>query len=64
MIYVTYAMPEEAPRGALPAGCEAVVTGIGKVLAVSQLAMALLREPAEMVISVGFCGGLNGTPGS
>lgn len=62
MIYLTYAMPEEAPRCTLPAGCEAVVTGIGKVLAVSQLAKALLREPAEMVISVGFCGGLNGTP--
>lgn len=62
MIYVTYAMPEEAPRGSLPTGCEAVVTGIGKVLAVSQLAKALLRKPAEMVISVGFCGGLNGTP--
>lgn len=62
MLYVTYAMPEEAPRISLPTGCKAVVTGIGKVLAVSQLAKALLREPAEMVISVGFCGGLNGTP--
>jgi adenosylhomocysteine nucleosidase len=62
MKYVTYAMPEEAPRCSLPPGCEAVVTGIGKVLAVSQLAKAMLREPAEMVISVGFCGGLNGTP--
>ncbi|MCC5850706.1 MAG: hypothetical protein JJU29_21675 [Verrucomicrobia bacterium] len=62
MIYVTYAMPEEAPRCALPTGCEAVVTGIGKVLAVSQLAKAVLRTRAEMVISVGFCGGLNGTP--
>lgn len=61
MIYITYAMPEEHPRISLPAGCETVLTGIGKVLAVSQLTRALLRNPAEMVISVGFCGGLNGT---
>lgn len=62
MIYITYAMPEEAPRGKLPEGVQAVQTGIGKVLAVSQLSKALLREPAELVISVGFCGGINGTP--
>jgi nucleoside phosphorylase len=62
MIYITYAMPEEAPRCALPANAQAIQTGIGKVLAVSHLCKALLKEPAEMVISVGFCGGLNGTP--
>ena len=62
MIYITYAMPEEAPRGELPANAQAIQTGIGKVLAVSKLAKALLKEPAEMVISVGFCGGINGTP--
>ena len=62
MIYLTYAMPEEAPRCPLPTGCEVVLTGIGKALAMSQLAKALLRAQADMVISVGFCGGLNGTP--
>lgn len=62
MIYVTYAMPEEAPRGELPENTQAIQTGIGKVLAVSKLTKAMLIEPAEMVISVGFCGGLNGTP--
>ena len=62
MIYLTYAMPEEAPRCPLPTGCEVVLTGIGKALAMSQLAKALLRAHADMVISVGFCGGLNGTP--
>jgi adenosylhomocysteine nucleosidase len=62
MIYVTYAMPEEAPRVDLPPGALAIQTGIGKVLAVTKLSQAILKEPAEMVISVGFCGGLNGTP--
>ncbi|MDF3128741.1 hypothetical protein P0Y35_05990 [Kiritimatiellaeota bacterium B1221] len=62
MIYITYAMPEEAPRGELPANARAIQTGIGKVLAVSKLTKAMVREPAEMVISVGFCGGINGTP--
>ncbi len=62
MIYITYAMPEEAPRGELPDNVQAIQTGIGKVLAVSKLSKAMLNEPAEMVISVGFCGGINGTP--
>ncbi|WFB36695.1 hypothetical protein P3T73_02830 [Kiritimatiellota bacterium B12222] len=62
MIYVTYAMPEEVPFGKLPDNCRSIQTGIGKVLAVSQLCKAMLEEPAEMLISVGFCGGLNGTP--
>lgn len=62
MIYITYAMPEEKPRRRLPDTCELVATGIGKVLAVSQLAKAMLRKPAELIISTGFCGGLNGTP--
>jgi adenosylhomocysteine nucleosidase len=61
MIYVTYAMPEEAPRVELPSGALAIQTGIGKVLALSKLTQAMLKEPADMVISIGFCGGLNGT---
>lgn len=62
MIYVTYAMPEEAPRCILPENARAIQTGIGKVLAISQLTKAMLQAPADIVISVGFCGGLNGTP--
>jgi len=62
MIYVTYAMPEEAPRVELPSGALAIQTGIGKVLALSKLTQAILNEPADMLISVGFCGGINGTP--
>lgn len=62
MIYVTYAMPEEAPRGNFPDNVRCIQTGIGKVLAVSQLTKALLREKADLVISTGFCGGLNGSP--
>ena len=61
MIYVTYAMPEEAPRIDLPPEIGTIQTGIGKVLAVSNLCKAMLQKPARMVISVGFCGGLNGT---
>lgn len=62
MIYVTYAMPEEVPRIQLPSGTATIQTGIGKVLALSKLSQAMLNTPADMVISVGFCGGLNGSP--
>ena len=62
MILVTYAMPEEAPRLQVPDHVQLVQTGIGKVLAATQLARAVSQaEPVEMVVSVGFCGGLNGT---
>jgi nucleoside phosphorylase len=62
MIILTYAMPEEKPRYDLPSSCCAVLTGIGKVLAVSQVVKQIRTADVEMIISVGFCGGLNGTP--
>jgi len=62
MIAVTYAMPEEVPRGEMPDNVLLIQTGIGKVLAVSQVAKYLRDTPIEMIMSVGFCGGLNGTP--
>ena len=62
MIAVTYAMPEEKPRGEMPENVLLIQTGIGKVLAVSQVAKHLRTTPIEMIVSVGFCGGLNGTP--
>ncbi len=62
MIAVTYAMPEEKPRGEIPDNVLLIQTGIGKVLAVSQVAAHLRDTPIEMIVSVGFCGGLNGTP--
>lgn len=62
MIAVTYAMPEEVPRGHFPDSVRLIQTGIGKVLAVSQVAKHLRETSIEMIVSVGFCGGLNGTP--
>jgi adenosylhomocysteine nucleosidase len=62
MIAVTYAMPEEKPRCSLPDSAVLVRTGIGKTLAVSRVAALLRDHPIDMIVSVGFCGGLNGTP--
>ena len=61
-IALTHAMPEETPRCLLPDHCIPVVTGIGKVLAVARVARLLTDGPLDMILSVGFCGGLNGTP--
>ncbi len=61
-IALTHAMPEETPRCPLPDHCIPVVTGIGKVLAVARVARLLADGPLDMILSVGFCGGLNGTP--
>ena len=60
MILVTYAMPEEKPPLAWSDEVVPVCTGIGKVLAVSQVAKHL-QSPIDLIISTGFCGGLNGT---
>ena len=60
MILVTFAMPEEKPRIEWTGSVVAVQTGIGKVLAVSQVAKHL-QKPIDLIISVGFCGGLNGS---
>jgi adenosylhomocysteine nucleosidase len=60
MILVTYAMPEEKPQLNWSRNVVPVCTGIGKVLAVSQVAKHL-ASPIDLLISVGFCGGLNGT---
>jgi nucleoside phosphorylase len=60
MILVTYAMPEEKPRIPWSDTLVPVQTGIGKVLAVSQVARHLNKN-INLIISVGFCGGLNGT---
>lgn len=60
MILVTFAMPEEKPHIEWNENVLPVQTGIGKVLAVSQVAKHL-HQPVELIISVGFCGGLNGT---
>jgi len=62
MILVTYAMPEEEPRLAWTPELVPVQTGIGKVLSVSRVARIIAQERVEKIISVGFCGGLNGTP--
>lgn len=62
MIALTYAMPEEAPRCPLPDSVIPVRTGIGKTLAVCRLARLLPGRKIDMILSVGFCGGLNGTP--
>lgn len=60
MILITFAMPEEKPHIPWRDDVVAVQTGIGKVLAVSQVAKHL-HHPIDLIISVGFCGGLNGT---
>lgn|GEM_PF-1201897 len=60
-LLVTYAMPEEAPRCHLPSTCRQIVTGIGKVLAVSRVARAVCEQRPDLILSLGFCGGLNGT---
>ncbi len=62
MILISYAMPEEKPRGDFPSSCRFVQTGIGKVLAIAQVAKAILEERPTLLISTGFCGGLNGSP--
>ena len=62
MIALTYAMPEEKPRCELPDSVVPVQTGIGKTLAVCRVAALLREHPLDMIVSVGFCGGLNGTP--
>ena len=62
MIVVTHAMPEEQPRCSLPNHAMIVQTGIGKTLAISRVASLLPHHDVEMIVSVGFCGGLNGTP--
>lgn len=62
MIVLTYAMPEEKPRCPLPPEVIPVRTGIGKSLAVCRVAALLRDHPVDMILSVGFCGGLNGTP--
>jgi nucleoside phosphorylase len=53
-------MPEERPRIEWNEDVIPVQTGIGKVLAVSQVAKQL-HHPIDLILSVGFCGGLNGT---
>jgi adenosylhomocysteine nucleosidase len=61
MILLSYAMPEEAPRCPIPTHCRRVLTGIGKVLAVTQIAKAICERRPELIVNVGFCGGLNGS---
>lgn len=60
-ILITYAMPEERPLCDLPDSCTLLQTGIGKVLSVVKTAQAILDTRPDILFSVGFCGGLNGT---
>jgi len=60
MILITYAMPEEKPLVPWSDAVVPVCTGIGKVLAVSQVAK-YLPNGIDLMISTGFCGGLNGS---
>ncbi len=61
-VLLTHAMPEEAPRCELPSHVIPVLTGIGKALSVTRLALAVAQHTPAAILNVGFCGGLNGTP--
>lgn len=60
-ILITYAMPVEKPVCQLPASCRLLETGIGKVLSTVKTAQAVAEDRPDLIISVGFCGGLNGS---
>lgn len=60
-ILITHAMPEEKPACALPDNCRLLETGIGKVLSVVKTAQAIDQQRPDLIFSVGFCGGLNGS---
>ncbi len=59
---ITYAMPIEKPVCPLPSECRLLETGIGKVLSTVKAAQAIHEDRPDLIISAGFCGGLNGSP--
>jgi adenosylhomocysteine nucleosidase len=60
-ILITHAMPVEKPVCSLPSSCRVLETGIGKVLSTVKTAQAVADNRPDLIISVGFCGGLNGS---
>lgn len=60
-ILITHAMAVEKPVCSLPKSCRVLETGIGKVLSTVKTARAVTEIRPDLIISVGFCGGLNGS---
>ncbi|MCC5845468.1 MAG: 5'-methylthioadenosine/S-adenosylhomocysteine nucleosidase [Verrucomicrobia bacterium] len=60
-VLITHAMPIEKPVCTLPPGCRVLETGIGKVLSTVKTAQAIQADRPDLILSVGFCGGLNGS---
>lgn len=60
-ILITHAMAVEKPSVQLPGACSVIETGIGKVLSTVKTARAVMASRPDLMVSVGFCGGLNGS---